>query len=102
MPVYMDYEKLSVNDSVTTLTAAKVTHATYGKAREIMLSPEDDDIRITYHGTDPVNTGGSEVGHRVYQGQQHSIKGWDEIDGLKILNATPAGTATVHVTYWYR
>jgi hypothetical protein len=94
-------ERITVENAVKTLTASLVNHATHGLARKVWIGVEDADIRKTQDGTDPVNTGGSEVGIAIAKDDRFSVTGNDDIDNFKAIVKTDGNTAYIEVEYYY-
>ncbi len=94
-------ERISVADVVKSLTAGLVTHTTYGPAHKVWISIEDANIRETTEGTDPVNTGGSEVGHVIFANERFGLLGNTDIGNFKAIAKTSGETAILEVAYYY-
>ena len=93
------YEEIVLTNSVKTLTAAKVSHPTYGQAQEVLISGEGGNFRITYDGTDPAIV--AETGHLVMQHEKHGIDKADVLAAAKMINSVTGTPVTLHITYWY-
>ena len=94
-------ERLTVQNSVVTLDPSKIEHVTYGEARKVWIGLENADIRKTTDGTDPSNTGGSEVGHIVFTNERFAIIGNADISNLKTIIKNVGETATLEIEYFY-
>ncbi|MCP4357975.1 MAG: hypothetical protein GY796_08170 [Chloroflexi bacterium] len=94
-------ERITVAGVVKSLTANLVTHTTYGPAFKVWIGVEGADIRKTMEGTDPVNTGGSEVGHIIFANERFAVLGNADIANFKALIKTAGETAVLEVEYYY-
>ncbi len=91
-----DYEKLTVNGSVTTLTGSKVTSATNGYAHMVMMSIENDSVRMTLDGSTAPASG---VGHVIAADDGIDIFGHANLENIKFLNVS--GSVDIQVSYFY-
>jgi len=89
-------EAVAVSSAVVTLTEATVKSALNGRMRHIYceIDVQDDDVYVTYQGTDPSDT----VGEKWYAKDKKRVWGVDNMTALKFLRVT--GDAVLEVTYW--
>jgi len=89
-------EAVAVSSAVVTLTEATVKSALNGRMRHIYceIDVQDDDVYVTYQGTDPSAT----VGEKWYAKDKKRVWGVDNMTALKFLRVT--GDAVLEVTYW--
>lgn len=96
-----DHQKLSTMTSATALAADKVNKDGYGAAMAVLLSVETAAARCAWHGSDPVVTGASQVGHLFNAGDSYVIRGVGNVGRLKCINAVNANGAVIMVTFYY-
>jgi len=90
-------EAVAVSSAVVTLTDATVkTIDSLGRMRHLYceIDVQDDDVYVTYQGTDPSTT----VGEKWYAKDKKRVWGIANMAALKFLRVT--GDAVLEVTYW--
>ncbi len=86
------FEKLSVTNSVTSLTASK-----YGdKVKRAVITVETAQIRYKYNGDDPTTT----EGHISQPQDVITIRGTQNIQNFRAIR-TGSTSANLHITYEY-
>lgn len=104
---YLDagaHESISPGDTATGITAA-IKEPTSGEfkgkpALAVLITVEDQSVRICYDGTTPTNSNGTsaDVGHPLEAGQNYLIEGARSVEKFKCIDAVSGSTAVVKVT----
>lgn len=84
-----DQERVTVTDSVTTLTAAKAA-----RADRIFVTAETADMRFYYHGGDP----SASAGHLIGDGDTLTLYGTENIKNFKAIR-TGGTSGHLEVTF---
>ena len=94
------YEQISITNTAVGLTAANVTHTTYGSAYAVRISVEGDG-RITMDGSTPTYT----LGEMVHDSEVNNVLMvyWpDNVANVMMINDAVDVAAVFNVTYFYQ
>jgi hypothetical protein len=70
-------------------------------AKAALISVETGGIRFTLEGTTPTTTASTSVGHLMAVGDSYVIRGFENIQNFKCIQAVTATGGVVKVTYFY-
>ena len=102
-----DYDDLTINNTASGLTAAKLNPTStqvgrdFGKCRMVIIEVEGADVRYTVHtGGTPVGTNqGSPTGHLLPNGSILTLANLMQLKNFSVVRET-ASNATLRVTYY--
>ena len=93
------FETITASETAKGLTAANLTHTTYGTAYAARISV-DGDLRIVMDGSTPTFTVGEEL-HDTEVNGVLMVHWPDNLSNVQFINDTTGTPATVNVHYFY-
>lgn len=93
---FVDYEDVSVTDSVGTLSSDKI-NSIGGTYQMAFITVEGDTVRVKLDGSDPTATSG----HMLGSGDTFEVYGKENLLNFKFILSDGGSSATLRVTYGY-
>lgn len=97
-------EEIAPGDTATGISASiyqQVIHKATMSAIGALLTCEDETVNITFDGTDPTATIGTNIGHKFSAGESYVIRSGPNVRNFKCIDAVSGSNGTVKVTPFF-
>lgn len=98
------YEAIAPADTATGIDPSNyqaVIHGVEKSAIGALLTCENETVNISFDGTDPTATSGTNVGHKFSAGESYVIRSGPNVRNFRCIDAVSGTTGTVKVTVFF-
>jgi hypothetical protein len=97
-------ENITPGDTATGIASNKVVATIHGAEKQAigaLITCEDNTVHITFDGTAPTATAGTNVGHPLSAGDSYVIRSGPNVRNFQCIDAVSGSAGTVKVTVFF-